>query len=88
MLIVFSTKAEVLPFTSDKTKLLAKIFPKNLNLDDSGISLPIFPSSTNLKLRATHVTLKLVKKIITNFDFSKVSGPDCISVVVLQNFEP
>ena len=30
----------------------------------------------------------MVKKVITNLDSSKVSGPDCISVVVLKNCEP
>ena len=30
----------------------------------------------------------MVKKVITNLDSSKVSGPDCIPVVVLKNFEP
>ena len=30
----------------------------------------------------------MVKNIITNLDSSKASGPDCISVVVLKNFEP
>ena len=30
----------------------------------------------------------MVKKIITNFDSSKVSGPECIPVVVLKNCEP
>ena len=29
----------------------------------------------------------MVKKIITNYDSSKVSGPDCIPVVVLKNCE-
>ena len=28
------------------------------------------------------------KKVITNHDSSKASGPDCIPVVVLNNFEP
>ena len=41
---------EVLPSASDKAKLFAKNFSKNSNLDDSGISLPVFPSTTNLKL--------------------------------------
>ena len=41
---------EVLSSASDKAKLFAKIFSKNSNLDDSGISLPVFPSRTNLKL--------------------------------------
>ena len=26
----------------------------------------------------------MVKKVITNFDLSKASGPDCIPVVVLK----
>ena len=30
----------------------------------------------------------MVKKVITNLDLSKVSGPDCIPVVVLMNCEP
>ena len=60
---------------------------KNSNLDDSGISLPVFPSRTNLKLHYISVTLKMVKKVIMNVDLSKASGPDCIPVVVLKNCE-
>ena len=30
----------------------------------------------------------MVKKVITNYDSSKASGPDCIPVVVLKNCEP
>ena len=30
----------------------------------------------------------MVKKVITNLDLSKPSGPDCIPVVVLKNCEP
>ena len=30
----------------------------------------------------------MVKKVITNLDLSKASGPDCIAVVVLKNSEP
>ena len=51
---------------------------KNSNIDDSGISLPVFPSRTNLKLHSISLTSKMVKKVITNFDLSKASGPDCI----------
>ena len=40
----------LLSSTSNKVKLFAKNFPKNSNLDDYGISLPVFPSITNLKL--------------------------------------
>ena len=35
-----------------------------------------------------YLTLKLVKKVIINFDLSKASGPDCIPVGVLKNCEP
>ena len=50
--------------------------------------LPIFPSRTNLKLHNISITPKMVKKVITNLDLSKASGPDCIPVVVLKNCEP
>ena len=60
----------------------------NSNLDDSGITLPVFPSRTNLKLHNISITPKMVKKFIMNLDLSKVSGPDCIPVVVLKNCEP
>ena len=38
---------EVLSSASDKAKLIAENFSKNSNLDDSCISLPVFPSRTN-----------------------------------------
>ena len=60
----------------------------NSNLDDSGITLPVFPSRTNLKLHNISITPKMVKKVIINLDLSKASGPDCIPVVVLKNCEP
>ena len=43
---------KVLFSASDKAKLFAKNFSKNSNLDDSGISLPVFPSRITLKLHA------------------------------------
>ena len=73
---------------SDKAKLFAEKFFKNSNLDDSGISLTVFPSRTNLKLQNISVTSKMVKKVIMNLDLSKASGPDCIPLVVLKNCEP
>ena len=73
---------------SDKAKLLAENFSKNSNLGDSEISLYIFLSRTNLKLHNISVTAKMVKKVIINLDFSKVSGPDCIPVVLIKNCEP
>ena len=42
---------EVLSYASDKAKLFAEKFSKNSNLDDLGISLPVFPSRTHLKLQ-------------------------------------
>ena len=61
---------EVLSSVPGKAKLFAKNFSKNSNLDDSGISLPVFPSRTNLKLHNISVTPKMVKKVITNLDLS------------------
>ena len=72
---------------SDKAQWFAKNFSKNFNLDDSGISLPAFPSRTNLKFHIS-ITPKMVKKVIRNLDLSKASSPDCIPVVVLKNCEP
>ena len=77
----------MLSSASDKAKF-AKNFSKNSNLDDSGISLPVFPSRTNLKLHNISITPKMVKKVIMNLDLSKASGLDCIPVVVLKNCEP
>ena len=81
-------RSEVLSSASDKAKLFAKNFSKNYNLDDSGISLPVFPSKTNLKLHNISITSKMVKKVITNLYSSKVSGPDCMPLVVLKTYEP
>ena len=78
----------MLSSASDKAKLFAENFSMNSNLDDSGISLPVFPSRTNLKLHNISVTPKMVRKVVMNLDLSKASGPDCISVVVLKNYEP
>ena len=60
---------EVLSSASDKAKLFAENFSKNSNLDDSGISLPVFPSRTNLKLHNISLTPKIVKNM--NIDLSK-----------------
>ena len=77
----------MLPTASDKGKLFAETFSKNSNLDDSVISLPVFPSRTNLKLHNISLTLKMVEKVIMNLNLSKASGPDCIPVVFLKNCE-
>ena len=73
---------------SDKAKLFVKNLPKNSCLDDSGICLSVFPSRTTLKLHNISITLKMVKKVITNFDSSKASNPDCYPVMLLKNCEP
>ena len=78
---------EVMSSSSHKEKLFAENFSENSNLDDSGISLPVFPFRTNLKLHDISVTPKMVKKVITNLDLSKTSGSDCIPVVVIKNCE-
>ena len=76
---------KVLFSASDKAKLFAENFSLNCNLDDSGVSLPVFPSRTNLKLHNISLTPKMVRKVVMNLDLSKASGPDSIPVVVLKN---
>ena len=78
----------MLSSASDKAKLFAENFSLNSNLDDSGVFLPVFPSKTNLKLHNISVTPEMVRKVKMNLDLSKASGPDCILVVVLKNYEP
>ena len=78
----------MLSSASDKAKLFAENFSLNSNLDDSGISLPVFPSRTNLNLHNISVTPKMVRKVVMNLDLSKAFSPDCIPVVVLKNCEP
>ena len=78
----------MLSSASDQAKLFAKKFIVNSHIDKSGISLPVFPPRTNLKLYDITVTPKIVKNVITNLDSSKASGPDCIPVVTLKNCEP
>ena len=65
----------MLSSTSDKAKLFAENFSKKSNLDDSGISLPVFPSRTK-------------KEVIKNLDLSRASDPHSIPVVVLKTCEP
>ena len=81
-------RPEVLSSASDKAKLFAENFSLNSNLDDSGVSLPVFPSRTNLKQHNISVTSKMTRKVVMNLDLSKASGLDCIPVVVLKNCVP
>ena len=90
LLLVFSVKVNLLYLlysTVQRCCLLHKNFFENSNLDDSDISLPDFPSGTNLKPHLS-VTPNMVKKVITNLDSLKASGPDCVPMVVLKNCEP
>ena len=79
---------EVLSSASDGADLFAENVSRNSNLDDSGISLPVFPSRTNLKLHNISVASRVVKKVVMSLDLPKASGPGCIPVVVLKNCEP
>ena len=92
LLIIFSEKIHLLHLLYSTVQRccllhLVKNFSKNHNLHDTGISLSVFHSRTNLKLHHLTVTSKLVK-VITNLDLSKPSSPDCIPVVALKNCEP
>ena len=78
----------MLSSASHEAKLFVENFSLNSNLDDSGVSLPVFPSRTNLKLHNISVTSKMVRKVIMNLDLLKASGPGCIPVLVLKNCEP
>ena len=60
--------AEVLPSASHEAKLFPNSFSKNTNIDDLDVSLPAFPSRTNMKLDNISVTPKMVKKIIASLD--------------------
>ena len=67
---------------------LLKTFPRTQILMTLVFLLSVFPSRTNLKLHNISITPKIVKKVITNLDSPKSSGPDYIPVVVLKNCEP
>ena len=75
----------VLSSASHKAKLLAENFSKNPNLDDSSVSLPVFPSSATLKQHIS-VTTKMIQ--VKNLNLSKASCPGGIPVEFLKNCEP
>ena len=64
---------EVFSYASNIAKLFAKNLSKNTNLDDSDISLPVFPSITTLKKYKFSITPKMIKKVIMNLDSLKAS---------------
>ena len=71
-----------------KLTCLLKCLLRSQILITQGISLPFFPSRTNLKLPNIPVTPSLNKTVRIDIDSSKVPGFDCILVVVLKNCEP
>ena len=76
------------PLLNDPEVVINEIIREIINdLDDAGISLPDLPYRTNLKLHNASVTLKMIKKVITNLDLSKASVFDCM-LVVLTNCDP
>ena len=98
LLILFPTKVNLLYLLYStarsccllhliKQNCLLKNFLRTLNLNGSGISFPVFPSRTNLKLHIS-VSPKMGKKVIMNLDLWKAPCPDCVPVVVLKNCEP
>ena len=60
--------------------MCAENFLKNSNLC-------LHPLLELLKLCNLPVTQKLVKKVIKNLDLAKITGPNCIPLVVLKNSE-
>ena len=63
-----------MPSVSDMEEIFfVKIFSKNVNLDDSGVSLSTFPARSNLKMHNVPVSFNTVKKGITDLGSSKAS---------------
>ena len=79
---------EELSSPSDKANRFLKTFLRTLILMTQVFRYLIFPSITNRKLHNISVTPKMFKKVTTNLDSSKASGPDFIPVVVLKNCQP
>ena len=97
LLIVFSTKVNLLYLLCStdqrccllhliKQNYLSKTFPRTQILMTL-VSLYLYNIPITI-LGVISITPKVVKKVITNLDSSKASGPDCIPVVVLKNCEP
>ena len=95
--VVFSRKLNLLYFLYSA---IQKCFPVHLIKQNyliktllrtlilmTGIFLTAFPSRTNLKLHNISVIPKVVKKVVTNLDSSRVSGLDCMPVLALKNEE-
>ena len=77
----------MLSSASDKAKLLTENLSKNFSFRDADITLPVFPSRTNLKLLNFSIAPKMVKEVMENLALSRASSTDGIPVVVLKNCE-
>ena len=93
LLIVFSTKINLLYllYSMDRRCCLLHLIKQNYLLKTflrTLILMTLYNSRTNLKLHNISITPKMVKKVVTNLESSKASGPDCIPVLVLKNREP
>ena len=78
---------QMLSSASVKAKLSTENLSKNSTFHDADITLPVFPSRTNLKLLNFSIAPKMVKEVIENLALSRASGTDGIPVVVLKNCE-
>ena len=67
-----------------KQNLFTENVSKHSDVDDSGVSLHVFASRTNLILHNISVTPKMVKKVITNIDMSKVVSATFVLVCFLS----
>ena len=86
--LAFSTSGELLIVFPTKVNLLYLLYTLMLWLWYLFISLPVFRSTTNMKLHSISDTVIMVKKVIMDLDSSKASCPDYVPLVVLKNCEP
>ena len=89
LLIVYSAKVNLLYllYSMDWRCCLLHLIKQNYLLKTFLRTL-ILITLVYLKLHNISITPKMVEKATTNLNSSKVSGPDCIPVVVLKNCEP
>ena len=91
LLIVFSTMVNLLCllYSVDQRCCLLHLIKQNYLLKTFlGPLILMTLVSHYLLLYNISITHNMVKKVITNFDSSKASHPDCIPVVVLRNCGP
>ena len=71
---------EVLPSATDKAKLFAENFSKNSSLDDSAISLPVFPCIPVVVLKNCESELSYILAELFNKCLMESCFPDCWKV--------